>query len=104
MPLKTTLPTTVPSQPDSQPHVLDPQFDLPAWLSHAGQPAWRAKAIYRWLHARRAESFSDMTDLPSDLRLQLQSEMKIWTTDRSNNVHTQRTPLQYRVTLHHWGA
>ena len=26
--------------------------------------------------------------------------MKIWTTDRSNNVHTQRTPLQYRATLH----
>ena len=26
--------------------------------------------------------------------------MKIWTTDRSNNVHTQRTSLQYRATLH----
>ena len=22
--------------------------------------------------------------------------MKIWTNNRSNNVHTQRTPLQYR--------
>ena len=27
-------------------------------------------------------------------------KMKIWTTDRSNNVYTQRTPLQYRATLH----
>ena len=26
--------------------------------------------------------------------------MKIWTNDRSNNVHTQRTPLQHRATLH----
>ena len=26
--------------------------------------------------------------------------MKIWTNNRSNNVHTQRTPLQYRATLH----
>jgi 23S rRNA (adenine2503-C2)-methyltransferase len=60
--------------------VLDPEFDLPAWLSSAGQPAWRAKAIYRWLHARRAESFADMTDLPSALRLQLDSEIRIWTT------------------------
>jgi len=71
----------MPAQPNNQPHVLDPEFDLPAWLSDAGQPAWRAKAIYRWLHARRAESFSDMTDLPNDLRLQLETEMQIWTTD-----------------------
>ncbi|MGB0655595.1 MAG: 23S rRNA (adenine(2503)-C(2))-methyltransferase RlmN [Pirellulales bacterium] len=80
MPPNTTPLTIVPSQPNNQPHVLDPEFDLPAWLSNAGQPAWRAKAIYRWLHARRAESFSDMTDLPNDLRLQLESEMQIWTT------------------------
>ena len=26
--------------------------------------------------------------------------MKIWTNNRSNNVHTQRTPRQYRATLH----
>ena len=26
--------------------------------------------------------------------------MKIWTNDRSNNVHTQKAPLQYRATLH----
>ena len=27
-------------------------------------------------------------------------KMKMWTSGPSNNVHTQRTPLQYRVTLH----
>ena len=27
-------------------------------------------------------------------------KMKIWTKDRSNNVHTQRTPLRHRATLH----
>ena len=26
--------------------------------------------------------------------------MKIWTNNRSNNVHTQRTPLRHRATLH----
>ena len=30
--------------------------------------------------------------------------MKIWTNDRSNNVHTQRTPLEHRATLHRWKA
>ena len=80
MPLNTTPLTFIPAQPNNQPHVLDPEFNLPEWLSGAGQPAWRAKAIYRWLHARRAESFSDMTDLPSALRLQLDDEIRIWTT------------------------
>ena len=78
MPPNTTPVTFMPAQPNNQPHVLDPEFNLPEWLSGAGQPAWRAKAIYRWLHARRAESFSEMTDLPNDLRLQLEAEMKIW--------------------------
>ena len=26
--------------------------------------------------------------------------MKIWTNDRSNNVHTQKAPLQHRATIH----
>ncbi len=66
--------------PNHLPHILDPEFDFGAWLSQAGQPAWRAKAVYRWLHARRANSFSDMTDLPHDLRQQLDAELRIWTT------------------------
>ena len=28
-------------------------------------------------------------------------KMKIWTSERSNNVHTQRNPLEQRATLHH---
>ena len=27
--------------------------------------------------------------------------MKMWTSERSNNVHTQRNPLEQRATLHH---
>jgi hypothetical protein len=27
-------------------------------------------------------------------------KMKIWTSERSNHVHTQRTSLEYRATLH----
>lgn len=71
------LPVTPVSPP---PHLLDPGFDLPGWLQAAGQPAWRAQAIRRWLHGRRAESFADMTDLPAALRTQLQAAVTIWTT------------------------
>ena len=62
------------------PHLLDPGFDLPGWLQAAGQPSWRARAIRRWLHGRRAESFADMTDLPAALRAQLEAAATIWTT------------------------
>lgn len=62
------------------PHLLDPGFDLAGWLAAAGQPAWRARAIRRWLHGRRAESFADMTDLPAALRARLEAETTIWTT------------------------
>jgi len=64
----------------SRPHLLDPGFDLPAWLKAAKQPAWREKSIRRWLHGRRAESFADMTDLPARLRAQLDEATAIWTT------------------------
>jgi 23S rRNA (adenine2503-C2)-methyltransferase len=42
--------------------------DLLAWLAARCQPALRARQIYRWLLARRAESFAEMTDLPLNLR------------------------------------
>jgi 23S rRNA (adenine2503-C2)-methyltransferase len=63
-----------------QRHVLDPGCGLAAWLSQRGQPTWRAAAIRRWLHGRRAALFADMTDLPRDLRADLDADFRIWTT------------------------
>lgn len=65
---------------DGRLHVLDPAADLEAFLIAAAAPAWRAKAVRRWLVAGRAESFADMTDLPRDLRQRLESRYRIWTT------------------------
>jgi 23S rRNA (adenine2503-C2)-methyltransferase len=61
-------------------HVLEPASGLEAWLAARGQPAWRARSVHRWLFARRAESFADMTDLPQDLRPLLAAEFRLWTT------------------------
>ena len=61
-------------------HVLDPAAGLGDWLAGRGQPPWRSRAIWRWLHGRRAASFADMTDLPRDLRTALEAEFRIWTT------------------------
>ena len=86
MPLEDALPVIdahVPAaeeRPAGLPHILDAAADLEAFLAAAGQPAWRARTIRRWLHGRRAESFTDMTDLPKGLREQLADGFRIWTT------------------------
>lgn len=66
-----------PDSPDSpplrrKPHWLDLTEDqLVQWLSDRGYPKFRAKQIRRWVFAARAESFEQMTDLPSKLRAEL---------------------------------
>ncbi|MDP3047668.1 MAG: 23S rRNA (adenine(2503)-C(2))-methyltransferase RlmN [Chloroflexota bacterium] len=44
---------------------------LAEWLAAQGQPAFRAKQIYRHLYRSLAEDFSQMTDLPVGLRERL---------------------------------
>ncbi len=48
--------------------------ELLAWLQAHGQPAMRARQVRRWILARRAEAFEQMTDLPRDLRRALAAE------------------------------
>ena len=40
-------------------------------LSEAGEPAYRAGQIYKWIHEKRAISFEEMTNLPASLRSRL---------------------------------
>lgn len=44
--------------------------ELSALLKEMGQPAFRAKQIYTWLH-RGARSYDEMTNLPASLRTKL---------------------------------
>ena len=41
---------------------------LAAWAGELGEPAYRGGQMFRWIHARRARSFDEMTDLPLALR------------------------------------
>jgi len=53
-------------------HALSLTF--PEWeqtLTQWGQPAYRARQVYHWLHAKHAFSFEEMTDLPRPLRAEL---------------------------------
>jgi len=60
-------------RPAPLPHILETDGVLADWLVQQGQPAWRARAIRRWLFERRAASFADMTDLSKDLRSRLEA-------------------------------
>ncbi|HJN15382.1 MAG TPA: 23S rRNA (adenine(2503)-C(2))-methyltransferase RlmN, partial [Armatimonadota bacterium] len=42
--------------------------ELGAWFAENGQPGYRAKQVFKWLHDRLASSFDEMTDLPATLR------------------------------------
>lgn len=42
--------------------------ELEEFLKGIGQPAYRAKQIFQWLHKKMAATFEEMTDLPAQLR------------------------------------
>ena len=48
-------------------------------LDSWGEPRFRAKQVYSWLHQKRACSFEEMTDLPRTLREKLQQNARITT-------------------------
>ncbi len=50
--------------------------ELGAWLKELGQPGFRAKQIFQWLH-RGVTSFDEMTNLPKTLRETLKEQSYI---------------------------
>ena len=61
-----------------QPSILDLSSDeLAGRLTAWGEPAYRARQIWRWLHQRLAASFDEMTDLPASLRRRLAAEFRL---------------------------
>ena len=50
--------------------------ELTALFSHMGQPAFRAKQVYTWLH-RGVRSYDEMTNLPKQLRQDLARDYPI---------------------------
>lgn len=82
------------------PHLLEPDAPLASWLQERGQPAWRAKAIRRWLFAGRAESFDDMTDLPKGLRDDLAGGFTLWTTSIARHHQAEDGTEKLLLELH----
>ena len=53
--------------------------ELRGLIIEKGLPAFRAKQIYEWIHARRASSYEEMTSLPAKLRAELAEEYPLVT-------------------------
>lgn len=51
--------------------------ELKAFLTAQGQPAFRTKQIFDWLHAKQVVSFDQMTNLPKTLAAKLAQEAVI---------------------------
>lgn len=50
------------------------QEELHFILEELGEPKYRAKQLYEWLHTRNASSYEEMTNLPKSLREKLQKK------------------------------
>lgn len=53
-------------------------------MQSLGQPAWRGKTVFGWLHKKHVQSFDEMTDLPLALRRQLSEKCRIDTVTAVN--------------------
>ncbi len=81
-------------------HLLDVlDGTLERWLDQRGQAAFRARQIQNWLVRQRAETFSEMTNLPKSLRDELEQEFTIWTSEavsqRQASDGTEKLLLQF---------
>ncbi len=59
-------------------------LDFPDWENWCNEhtlPRFRAEQIFRWLHARRAEDWRDMTDLPESLRQLLSEQFRFYASE-----------------------
>lgn len=78
---------------DAKPSVLS--LDLPAletWCAENGQPRFRAEQIFRWIYARRAQSWEEMNDLPAKLRTALAEQFSLFNSEvETHSVATDRT-------------
>lgn len=48
--------------------------EIEQWMKAHGQPAFRAKQVFQWMHQKYVESVEDMSNLPKTLRAQMDEE------------------------------
>jgi len=64
--------------------------ELEVLLSELGQPAYRAKQVFGWLHQKNVTDFSEMTNLSKALRASLEECCRISSVDTVNRLESQQ--------------
>lgn len=87
-----------------KPPILDdfPQA-LSQWCQSKSLPAYRTQQIGRWLFQRRAADFSSMSDLPKNLRSELENEFQIWSTSIVRHLQAEDGTEKLLLQLHDGG-
>ena len=53
------------------------QSELSAYLKELGEPGFRAKQLFSWLHQKKAQRFEEMSNLPKSLRETLKEHARL---------------------------
>jgi 23S rRNA (adenine2503-C2)-methyltransferase len=81
-------------------HLLNSIDELLApWLKERGQGGYRAGQVRRWLFARRAQSFAEMTDLPQSLRDELGAHFTMWNSTIAKHTQAEDGTEKLLLTL-----
>lgn len=70
-PINISLPVAETAGSSKQPLIGMTLDELASFVAELGEPAFRARQLYNWLYARRAESFDAMTSLAKEFRARL---------------------------------
>jgi 23S rRNA (adenine2503-C2)-methyltransferase len=82
------------------PHLLNNlEEQLGPWLKERGHGAYRLGQVRRWLFARRASNFREMTDLPQSLRDELARDFTLWTTQIARHTRADDGTEKLLLTL-----
>lgn len=73
-----------------------PLPELTAAVTGLGEPAYRAKQLYTWIHKRYARSFADMTDLPKAFRAKLEDGFQLGSLSKDLEQRSTDGTIKYR--------
>ena len=70
-------------------------------MKEIGQPAYRAKQVWGWLHLKHVQSFAEMTNLPIEMRDELEAQYRIATVREEKKLISQNDgTVKYLFALH----
>jgi 23S rRNA (adenine2503-C2)-methyltransferase len=85
----------------SVPDLASMTFDqLQDWFTKQGKSAYRGRQVFRWLQARGARSFGEMTDISKALRAQLDESVPIRSAEIVEELGAEDGTLKFRFRLH----